>query len=560
MNGLNTFFPYPWFSVGPFNSLVALGIISLFILIFIYSLGFMKLNKKGFYYYTCIFLTAIVSVITVLANNLMVLLVGWGFLGLLMYLLINLGPDKNKASLAAKKSFIIVGGSDVFMILGISMVYFLCGTFQMDKINIPLTSTPLFIPTVAYLSLAVACFAKAGAMPLHSWIPDCAESAPIPVTAILPASLDKLLGIYLLVKISQDLFILNPAMRMLLMLLGAFTIISAVFMALVQHNSKRLLGYHAVSQVGYMVLGIGTGNPLGIIGGIFHMFNNVLYKTSLFLSVGNIEHRLHNSELNKQGGLAKYMPLTYLSVLIASLSISGIPPFNGFFSKWMIYQGLISQLWVRDYKLQITAGICLTAAMFGSGLTLASFMKLLHASFLGQPTEKIAEERPKEVSWLMWFPALLLSFLCLLVGVAVLLILASKGGKELTYSSFLAGLAPLIAFALILVGLLSGIIIYYFLYFGKLTRQDQIFIGGELIPLENKVSGTEFYNTISEIRILGPVYKKAEAKIFDIYEQGKNLVFAIGRFFQYLHNGVLPTYLVWMLMGMIGLFWFFAKR
>ncbi|GAI75218.1 unnamed protein product, partial [marine sediment metagenome] len=167
-------------------------------------------------------------------------------------------------------------------------------------------------------------------------------------------------------------------------LVGSFTIIAAVMMALVQHDLKKLLSYHAVSQVGYMVLGIGTGIPLAMAGGIFHMLNNAIYKTSLFLGAGSVEHRAKTTQLNKLGGLARVMPITFVTFFIAALSISGVPPFNGFFSKWMIYQGVAElgklggggNLWI----------VWLLAAMFGSALTLASFIKLIHAIFLGVPS------------------------------------------------------------------------------------------------------------------------------------------------------------------------------
>ena len=370
---------YPWFRLDSLNSFVVLAIGLFFVLTVIYSARFMKGRSGLIQYYLYIILTMIASIGAVLANNLILLLVLWGFLGLTLYLLINMGQDN--AGMAAKKTFIIVGGSDALLLLGIVIVYHLAGTLQMDSVRLELNNG---LVVLAYLCIAIACFAKAGAMPFHTWIPDCAETAPLPVVAYLPASLDKLLGIYLLVRISLDLFVMNSAMNILLMLVGAFTIIAAVMMALIQHNMKRLLGYHAISQVGYMVLGIGTGNPIGIAGGIFHMLNNSIYKQALFLISGNVEQKTGTTDLDKLGGLFRTMPVTYVCALIASLSISGVPPFNGFVSKWMVYQGLIGQLQTTNYPLRIMIVISLTAAMFGSGLTLASFMKLIHATFLGQ--------------------------------------------------------------------------------------------------------------------------------------------------------------------------------
>ncbi|MFH1398387.1 MAG: proton-conducting transporter membrane subunit [Candidatus Omnitrophota bacterium] len=542
---------YPWFKLDALSGFVALAIAAFSVLILVYSFKFRKGKPQAAQYYVYVVLTALVAIGTVLANNLILLLICWGFLGLTLYLLIAMGNDES--SLAAKKTFIIVGGTDALMLFGIGIIYYLTGTFQIDKIKIALSTNYYLLPTLAYLCLAIACFAKAGAMPFHSWIPDCAKSAPIPVVAFLPASLDKLLGIYLLTRISLNLFTMNQALNIFLMITGAFTIIAAVMMALVQHNMKRLLGYHAVSQVGYMVLGIGTGNPIGIAGGIFHMLNHAVYKSCLFLTAGNVEYRTKTSELDELGGLSKSMPITFISSLVASLSISGVPPFNGFVSKWMIYQGLVSLLGAGNQTLRIIAIFSLAAAMFGSGLTLASFMKLIHAVFLGRKTNR----QVKEVSWQMWLPCLILAITCVVFGVLAyqiplkyFIFPAIKG------VSFIGTWSALLSTWLIIISLVLGFLIFKLKGLKFVVRQDSSFTGSETRDIqENKISGTDFYNTIKELPVLALIYKKAQAGLFDIYEQGKNLVFSIGSAFQYLHNGILPTYLVWCLLGMVGLFW-----
>jgi len=543
---------YPLFKLDHLNSFVLLAIGLFSVLTIIYSLRFMKGRQGLFQYYTYIILTGIASIGAVLSNNLVLLLVFWGFLGLTLYLLINMGDDK--ASSVAKKTFIIIGGSDALMLLGIGIIYYFTGTLQMDQIKLSLPTPNSQLPTIAYLCIAIACFAKAGAMPFHSWIPDCAESAPLPAVAYLPASLDKLLGIYLLARISLDLFVMNEAMNTLLMVVGAFTIIAAVMMALVQHNMKRLLGYHAVSQVGYMVLGIGTGIPIGIAGGIFHMLNHAIYKSCLFFTAGNVEYRSNTSELGELGGLAKLIPITYISAFIASLSISGVPPFNGFVSKWMIYQGLIQRLSVNGGRLVVI--LCLAAAMFSSGLTLASFMKLLHAAFLGSRTQKSNSPQAHEVPWTMWLPCVILAIICIIFGVFAkqlplkYFILPVVEGSAFT-GTWYAGLSTM----LIIIGLILGMIIVSLKGLKPTLRVDKAFMGSEVPDLQDSfVTGTEFYNTVKDFGVLKAIYKKAQAGSFDIYEQGKKVIFGIGGFLQYLHNGVLPTYLVWTLLGMMALF------
>ena len=547
------------FKLDYLNSFVVLAIIVFSILVIIYSLRFMRGKPRLVEYYLWIALTTLASIGAVLANNLILLLVFWGFLGITLYLLVNMGgKDSNKV---AKKAFIIVGGSDCLMLLGIAIIYYLTGTFQMDKINVAVGSSQLAV--LAFLCLAIACFAKAGVMPFHTWVPDCAESAPLPIVAFLPASLDKLLGIYLLARICLNLFVMNQTMNTFLMVIGAFTIVAAVMMALVQHNLKRLLGYHAVSQVGYMVLGIGTGIPVGIAGGIFHMLNNTVYKSCLFLVGGNVEKQTGTSELNRLGGLARAMPITYISCLVASLAISGVPPFNGFVSKWMVYQGVISQLGQAvSGRLRFTSIACLVAAMIGSGLTLASFMKLIHATFLGQRKNAVTEERKNEVDWTMWLPTIILASICVLFGIFAFqiplryFILPSISTVyQLLPSDFLGFWSPGLATTLIIIGLIVGLIIFKLSKLKLSFREDSPFVGGEARVLEeSRVSGTDFYNTVKEINLLSKLYKLAEEKFFDIYNQGQRGVFWITGILRKLHNGILPTYLVWCLLGMIVMF------
>ncbi len=555
MNGI---FVQPLFKFDYLSAPIAVAIGVFFIFTLIYSLAYMRQKKAGPLYYLYIILTAAVSVAAVASNNLIMLLVFWGFLGLLLYLLINFGDEE--APKAAKKAMVIVGGTDAMMVLGVALIYYLGSSFQFDSARLAMDNG---LAALAYVCIAIGCFAKAGAMPFHSWIPDCAQSAPIPVTAYLPASLDKLLGIYLLIR-CIGIFEMNTAANVFLVIVGMVTIVAAVMMALVQHNLKRLLGYHAVSQVGYMVLGIGTGNPIGIAGGLFHMLNHALYKSCLFFTAGNVEQRTRSLELDKLGGLAKRMPLTYASAVISSFSISGIPPLNGFFSKWMIYQGIIYCLIKNSGKpLNFVYIFAILAAMFGSVLTLASFMKMLHAVFLGQRLDSGCENI-KEVSWLMWLPCVFFSLTCVLFGVFAFslplkhfIFPAVSLYQPVSEQGLFGRWSPVLATCLMLAGLVLGMLFFYLGNLKKLLRRDSSFTGGEWEQLEGSdiVSGTEFYNSIKEYGALSTVYKLAQKGTFDIYAQAKKIfIFSKGLIF--LHNGILPTYLVWMLLGMIGLFAF----
>ncbi|MFC1809175.1 NADH-quinone oxidoreductase subunit L [Candidatus Omnitrophota bacterium] len=541
-----------YFTFDNLSNFVALFVVFFSVIVTVYSFGFMKGRKGLLRYYLYILLTLVASLGVVFANHLVVLIIFWGFLGFLLYLLIGFG-ESERTSYTAKKTFIIIGGTDAIMLLGLALIWHLTGTFKMGEFSIPLNSK---VAIVAYISLAIGAFAKAGAMPFHTWVPDTAEDAPTPVTAFLPASLDKLLGIYFLARISLNLFQMSPAMNTFLMIVGSFTIVAAVMMALIQHDFKRLLGYHAVSQVGYMVLGIGTGNPIGIAGGMFHMLNHAIYKSCLFLSSGSVEKETGTTKLDKLGGLATAMPITFFSFLVASFAISGVPPFNGFASKWMVYQGIIQTASTNKY-LWI---VWLIAAMFGSALTLASFMKLIHAIFLGQKSD--IKKKYKETSPLMWIPTGILALLCIVFGVFAYRIplkyfILPSFDFQVSFSGMWNSS---LATALLIVGVLIGTVIYLLGTILK-VRETETFIGGEAIQdnPEVRVSGTEFYNTVQDIKVLKVIYALARKKLFDPYEVGTKLTFGFNALLRYIHNGVLSTYLAWCLLGMIILFYIILR-
>ena len=265
---------------------LVLVFISLFtILILLYSVVYIK-GKKVRNYYSWFLITTGCSYGAVLADNLLLFLAFWGILGITLYKLIQ--GDDEESSATAKKTLILIGASDTIMMIGIAVVWKMTGTLNMSEIHIPAGSA---LAVTAFLALVAGSFTKAGAFPFHTWVPDYAKDAPASSSAYLPASLDKLLGIYFLARIVNGLFIPGEWMTLLLLILGVATIITAVMMALVQHNYKQLLGYHAVSQVGYMILGLSLGSVIGLAAGLFHMLNHALYKSGLFLTAGSIEYR-----------------------------------------------------------------------------------------------------------------------------------------------------------------------------------------------------------------------------------------------------------------------------
>ncbi len=381
-----------------FSKFVLLGATGFSLLVAIYSVLFMTGKYNLRLYYSYMLLTSAFTYGAMLANNFVLLLFFWGALLLTLYGIIAIGSSS--AYVTAAKSFVIVGVTDLCLILGVMIVADLAGTLTMDEIRLPMSG----IAGVAFILMMIGALGKAGAMPFHSWIPDAALDAPLPVMAFLPASLEKLLGIYLLARICLDFFEMNPAMGTVLLVIGSVTIVFAVAMALVQKNYKKLLSYHAISQVGYMVLGIGTGIPIGIAGGIFHMLNHSMYKCCLFLSGGSVEHMTGTTDLNRLGGLMRQMPITFICFAVAALSISGVPPFNGFFSKEMVFEA----------ASRLDTPVFLFAAQLGAILTFASFLKLGHSAFLGRKKDELSRVKESPVPILV--PMIVLSSGCILFG------------------------------------------------------------------------------------------------------------------------------------------------
>ncbi len=512
----------------------------------LYSLGYIKKGSVS-NYESYFLITLGASFGAALADHMFLFITLWGLLGLTLYKLIK--GDNEESAASAKKTLILIGASDSILIMGIGFLYAISNTLIFSEVSIP---TTFGLANIAFICLLIASLTKAGAIPFHTWIPDYAQNAPASSSALLPASLDKLLGIYFLARICMNIFTLSGWSTLLLMILGSVTIIAAVMMALVQHNYKRLLGYHAVSQVGYMITGLGLGTPLGIAAGLFHMINNTLYKGGLFLASGSVEKQTGKHELNELSGLSKYMPLTFIAALIFALSISGIPPLNGFYSKWMIYTGIIEFGGGADIASKLWP-LWLALAVIGSALTLASFIKFISGIYLGKTNPLL--KKIKEVNILMWLPQIILAVLCIVFGILAIqwvlpMLFDFAPLSEVHQIESLWNSLPVAI--LVIVSLLLGFLIYLIGNIKKFRRSDS-FIGGEKIQEDSEYSPLEFYKTISSFKFFNFFYDKAKKKWFDIYDLGKGLVLGLNTIFSKCHTGVLSTYIMWVIFGLVVL-------
>jgi formate hydrogenlyase subunit 3/multisubunit Na+/H+ antiporter MnhD subunit len=549
-----SFFDVRVFSIDQLGLFTITFIQLLSIIILLFSLkGVNKSAEKTFFILYP--LTVSFSNAVILSEHAVSFLIFWGLSGLCLYLFGTLGtnPDSPKT---AKKTFIIIGGSDVFLLLGFALMSY-SSPYTGWSLNNPMIMLESGLEYAAFIMLLIASFAKAGGFPFHTWVPDFCRDSPVESAAFLPASIDKLLGIFLLARMVTTLFVIEIFMNMVIITLGALTVITAVMMAMIQHNGRRLLGYHAVSQVGYMIMGIGSGSILAFAGGLFHMINHTIYKSNLFLSLGSVEKKTGTNELDYLGGLGKVMPLTFIAALIGALSISGIPPFNGFFSKWMIYQGLLEKTATLTAGYQLWMLACIVIAIFGSALTLASFMKFIHAVFLGRRPS--VYNSIKEAPFNQWVSTSLLAFLCIVFGISAVAIplnnfiypVLSQIG--MTLPGFSGFYNPELFTILFLFAFLLGYIIYLL---KARVRYDDVYVGG-MPPLEEfRISGTAFYKEIREFAVLKHIYDAAEKNFFDIYETGKDLTFKLSKGFQLAHPGQLQFYILYIAIGALLLIMF----
>jgi len=302
-------------------------------------------------------------------------------------------------------------------------------------------SMPLLLATHPVLmALVFVCFLvgfgiKMGMLPFgRAWLPDAHPAAPSPVSAMLSGVMIKT-GVYGLIRYFLWLVPMRAVHHfpmaywgMIVAVLGTVTLFTGTMQALQQEQSKRLLAFHSIGQVGYILLGIGTCMALlpagaataplaalGLLGAVLHVINHGVFKGLLFLNSGSMLYATGTQDLNRLGGLMKFMPLTAITALIASLSISGVPLFNGFISKWTIYVAAIRGSGVAHYLV-----VCAVVAILTSALTLASFVKFFGTSFLSRTSSlvmKSATEHRLEPGLLMQIPQLFLAALCVLLGI-----------------------------------------------------------------------------------------------------------------------------------------------
>ncbi|MDU2995358.1 MAG: proton-conducting transporter membrane subunit, partial [Clostridium sp.] len=324
--------------------------------------------------------------------------------------------QKDKALEAGFKYLVIGGLGSSLILMGTALIYAQTHTLNIAQIALELNSggdkfTPVTILALALLLVGYA--VKSFMVPCHTWPPDAHMSAPSSISMLLSGVMSKT-GVYGLIRILFMIFMVsgNKALAYLVMIWGAITMVVGVSMALLQTDFKRLLAFHSVSQLGYVITGIGVGLTaadgianLGLMGGLYHMVNHASFKCLLFLCAGAVLYRVGTTDLNKVSGLGKKMPFTAVMFFIGAAAISGIPPFNGFASKWILYQS------TSETQIPIITIVELIVSV----LTLASFIKVGHSVFFGAEREELKEV--KEIPFTMKLPMGILALICFVFGI-----------------------------------------------------------------------------------------------------------------------------------------------
>jgi len=375
--------------------------------IFIYSIKYVKKDKIR--YYSLLTLALLSISVTFMAGDLLNFYIFLEITTITTYLLII--QSKTKTAFRAGSKYIVMtllGAALIF--LAIMLVHRQIGSYKFSVLRELSTTGDENLIRLIYVLFIVGCFIKAGIIPLHTWLPDAHPAAPSPISALLSGITIKI-GLYGIIRFLYSAGNFGH-LTILQLLIGfaAVSMLGGVSLALLQTDTKRLLAYHSISQMGYVLLGIGIGTQLSLTGALYHSINHALFKGLLFLCAGAVIYSTGARNLHDLGGLRKKMPVTAIVCLVACLAISGVPPLNGFISKMLLVKSTDEITWIKVVFLLTSAG------------TFASFLKLYSFTFLGPLPQKLT--KVKEVPWLMLLPMLFLAILNLILGLFPNLILS----------------------------------------------------------------------------------------------------------------------------------------
>ena len=413
---------FDWISISNFK--VSLGfwiddaaIIMIFVvslvslLVHIYSVSYMKGDARYSRYFGYLGLFTFSMNGIVIADNLFMIFIFWELVGLSSYLLIGFWFEKESASLACKKAFLINRIGDIGMFLGIMILFIFGGnTFNIFELHHSAHNISHHCLTLAGILIFFGAIGKSAQIPLQTWLPDAMEG-PTPVSALIHAATMVAAGVYMLVRVFP---IMTQEALLFIAVIGSFTALVAGFIAITQNDIKKVLAYSTVSQLGYMVLAIGMGN---YVAAMYHLITHAMFKACLFLGSGSVIHAMHHAsegeehidpqDMRNMGGLRKKMPITYITMLIATLSICGLPFFSGFLSKDEIINASLSFYTINGGLSVIFPMIAFVAAI----VTAFYMFRMIFLTFWVDPSNKKIISNVHESDNLIKIPLIILAAL-----------------------------------------------------------------------------------------------------------------------------------------------------
>jgi NADH-quinone oxidoreductase subunit L len=368
------------------------------LLIMIYSVSYMQ-DEKGtprFFFFMLLFVGGMIGL--VMANNLLQMFMFWEVVGLCSYALIGFWYTRPDAAKAGMKAFIVTRIGDIFLLLGILIIYANTGTLSFQEVKSLVAAGSVSLPMLAVATfMLIGAMGKSAQVPLHVWLPNAMEG-PTPTSALIHGATMVKAGIYLVARIYILFSLVQPWLTSITYI-GGITALLAGTMALTSSDMKRVLAYSTISQLGMIVSALGIGSELGWFASQFHVLSHALFKSLLFLCAGVVMHATHTLDLKQLGGLRKKMPITFIVSVIGAFSLAGIPPFSGFWSKDTIFESIVA-----------ANNIPLYIFIFGTSvLTLIYSLRWISLVFLGKQSEHLERSHIHDPKPTLLIPLVLLA-------------------------------------------------------------------------------------------------------------------------------------------------------
>ncbi|WP_417898650.1 NADH-quinone oxidoreductase subunit L [Bacillus haimaensis] len=540
------------YEVNQLNALMLVVVSLVSLLVHIYSKGYMHGDERFHIFYAYLGLFTFAMLALVISPNLIQLYIFWELVGLGSFLLIGFYFFKEDAKAAAKKAFIMTRIGDVGLFIGIILLFWQVGSFEYDAIfaavNAGVISAGML--TLIAILIFIGAMGKSGQFPLHSWLPDAMEG-PTPVSALIHAATMVAAGVYLVASLFP-LFAASETALMTVAIVGAFTAIFAASIGLVQKDIKRVLAYSTVSQLGFMMLALGSA---GYVAGVFHLTTHAFFKALLFLAAGSVIHAAHTQNIDEMGGLWKKMRTTGILFLIGTLAITGVPLFSGFFSK----EEILIAAWVNGNPFLFA--LALIAAFF----TAFYMFRLFFLVFTGEARGD--QRQTCESPSVMTFPMMVLGVLAVVAGYMNTPWFGHFLGDWLTEGTDMYGPSHIegpawIMVAAILVSV-AGIGIAYLIYYRRSIDRATFSTGAPHVYgiLRNKYFVDEFYKMtfVYGTRVISLFLKYVDE--FLVHGTMKGIAYAtqsIGRLGAKMQNGQTQVYSAVAFVGLAILLIIFA--